>query len=85
MLRLVRPIRRFSFIRPLHNEGSSHHTLRRENGEIKIKVEPLPRINESIEKKRRRLLYQSRKRGILESDLLLSRFADRLGHLLLGN
>ncbi|GMG17992.1 hypothetical protein BVG19_g2505 [[Candida] boidinii] len=45
--------------------------------EIVIKVEPIPRPNESIEKKRRRLQYQSRKRGILESDLLLSRFSDR--------
>ncbi|GMG39182.1 unnamed protein product [Ambrosiozyma monospora] len=48
-----------------------------ENGELKIKVAPIPRPNEPIENKRRRLLYQSRKRGILESDLLLSRFADK--------
>jgi succinate dehydrogenase assembly factor 2 len=32
-------------------------------------------INESTETKRRRLLYQSRKRGMLENDLLLSNFA----------
>jgi succinate dehydrogenase assembly factor 2 len=31
--------------------------------------------NESIDIKRRRLLYQSRKRGMLENDLLLSNFA----------
>ena len=31
--------------------------------------------NEKIEVKRRRLLYQSRKRGMLENDLLLSNFA----------
>lgn len=31
--------------------------------------------NEPIETKRRRLLYQSRKRGMLENDLLLSNFA----------
>jgi succinate dehydrogenase assembly factor 2 len=31
--------------------------------------------NESTEVKRRRLLYQSRKRGMLENDLLLSNFA----------
>lgn len=31
--------------------------------------------NEPIEVKRRRLLYQSRKRGMLENDLLLSNFA----------
>ncbi|KAK7202531.1 Flavinator of succinate dehydrogenase-domain-containing protein [Myxozyma melibiosi] len=42
---------------------------------IEFKLEPLPRINEPIENKRARLLYQSRKRGILETDLILSRFA----------
>jgi len=36
---------------------------------------PLPRHNESIETMRARLVYQSRKRGTLESDLLLSTFA----------
>ena len=33
--------------------------------------------NESLEIKRRRLLYQSRKRGMLENDLLLSNFASK--------
>ncbi|EJC97717.1 DUF339-domain-containing protein [Fomitiporia mediterranea MF3/22] len=36
---------------------------------------PLPRHGESVEKMRARLVYQSRKRGTLESDLLLSTFA----------
>ena len=36
---------------------------------------PLPRHNESIDTLRARLVYQSRKRGTLESDLLLSTFA----------
>ncbi len=36
---------------------------------------PLPRPNEAIEQLRARLVYQSRKRGTLESDLLLSTFA----------
>lgn len=50
-----------------------------DEGEIKIefKLEPLPRPNEDTETKRARLLYQSRKRGILETDLLLSRFAKK--------
>jgi succinate dehydrogenase assembly factor 2 len=40
---------------------------------------PLPRLNETIETLRARLVYQSRKRGTLETDLLLSTFArDRL-------
>ncbi|VVT47378.1 uncharacterized protein SAPINGB_P001681 [Magnusiomyces paraingens] len=42
---------------------------------IELKIEPLPRPGEKIETKRARLLYQSRKRGILETDLLLSKFA----------
>ena len=43
-------------------------------------IEPpqrLERPNESPETKRRRLQYQSRKRGILESDLLCSTFAQK--------
>lgn len=37
--------------------------------------EPLPRPGETVETTRARLVYQSRKRGTLESDLLLSTFA----------
>lgn len=36
---------------------------------------PLPRPGETVETMRARLVYQSRKRGTLESDLLLSTFA----------
>ncbi|EON68514.1 hypothetical protein W97_07772 [Coniosporium apollinis CBS 100218] len=42
----------------------------------KFKVEPLRRTGEDANTTRARLLYQSRKRGTLESDLLLSTFAD---------
>jgi len=48
-------------------------------GEIEggqFKVEPLRRTGEDDNTLRARLLYQSRKRGTLESDLLLSTFAD---------
>jgi len=38
-------------------------------------ISPLSRQDESEEKLRARLVYQSRKRGTLESDLLLSTFA----------
>lgn len=42
---------------------------------------PLPvypkRPNEPLEKRKQRLLYQSRKRGMLENDLLLSTFAHK--------
>ncbi|PCH35396.1 DUF339-domain-containing protein, partial [Wolfiporia cocos MD-104 SS10] len=37
--------------------------------------EPLPRPGEKVETMRARLVYQARKRGTLESDLLLSTFA----------
>ncbi|KAI0754353.1 DUF339-domain-containing protein [Daedaleopsis nitida] len=43
---------------------------------------PLPRPGESVETMRARLVYQSRKRGTLESDLLLSTFAqEQLGRM----
>ncbi|KAH7912181.1 mitochondrial protein [Hygrophoropsis aurantiaca] len=43
---------------------------------------PLARPNEQVETLRARLVYQSRKRGTLESDLLLSTFArDHLGSM----
>jgi len=38
-------------------------------------IRPLPRYNEDERTIRARLVYQSRKRGTLESDLLLSTFA----------
>jgi succinate dehydrogenase flavin-adding protein (antitoxin of CptAB toxin-antitoxin module) len=41
-----------------------------------FKIEPLRRTGEDISTMRARLLYQSRKRGTLESDLLLSTFAE---------
>ncbi|AMD19068.1 HBR167Cp [Eremothecium sinecaudum] len=41
----------------------------------RIKVDPIKRVNEDLQTKRARLVYQSRKRGILETDLLLSGFA----------
>ncbi|KNC81566.1 hypothetical protein SARC_06123 [Sphaeroforma arctica JP610] len=38
-------------------------------------IPPISREGESIENKRKRLVYQVRKRGMLENDLLLSTFA----------
>ncbi|GMM50366.1 succinate dehydrogenase assembly factor [Starmerella bacillaris] len=40
-----------------------------------VRLEPAPRPNESIENKRARLLWQSRKRGILETCVILGKFA----------
>ncbi|KAK7756021.1 Succinate dehydrogenase assembly factor 2 mitochondrial [Diatrype stigma] len=42
----------------------------------KFRVEPVRRVGEDDKTMRARLIYQSRKRGTLESDLLLSTFAD---------
>lgn len=42
---------------------------------LRVKVAPIKRVNETLDNKKARLVYQSRKRGILETDLLLSRFA----------
>lgn len=47
---------------------------------LEMKIEPITRTGETIDVKRARLTYQLRKRGILESDLLLSRFAKRHLH-----
>jgi len=38
---------------------------------------PIDRTHETVESTRARLLYQSRKRGMLENDLLLSTFAHK--------
>lgn len=48
-----------------------------ENNDVVIRVQPLKREGESDLQLRKRLVYQSRKRGILETDLLLSRFAKK--------
>ncbi|EEQ37163.1 putative succinate dehydrogenase assembly factor [Clavispora lusitaniae] len=51
-----------------------------EYNELASRIEPVRRTGETLEIKRARLTYQSRKRGILESDLLLSRFAKKHLH-----
>lgn len=56
---------------------------RKENpsyNELAARIDPIVRTGETIDVKRARLTYQSRKRGILESDLLLSRFAKKHLH-----
>jgi hypothetical protein len=47
--------------------------------------DPVPRPNESLEALRARLVYQSRKRGTLESDLLMSTFAREHMHSMTEN
>lgn len=48
--------------------------------ELASRIDPIKRTGETIDIKRARLTYQLRKRGILESDLLLSRFAKKHLH-----
>ncbi|ODV69081.1 succinate dehydrogenase assembly factor 2, mitochondrial [Hyphopichia burtonii NRRL Y-1933] len=61
--------------RSLLNHGKPQNPVYNEG--ITMKIEPIQRTGETIDVKRARLVYQSRKRGILESDLLLSRFAKK--------
>ncbi|KAK4645419.1 Succinate dehydrogenase assembly factor 2 mitochondrial [Podospora pseudocomata] len=74
VLRTARP---FSSSKSSPDPGSlPNHEL--DVGELqgaKFKIEPLRRVGEEPDVMRARLLYQSRKRGTLESDLLLSTFA----------
>lgn len=64
-----------SGVRSFLNHGKPQNPVY--NAELTMKIEPIQRTGESIDVKRARLVYQSRKRGILESDLLLSRFAKK--------
>ncbi|KAI2606363.1 DUF339-domain-containing protein [Hypoxylon fragiforme] len=62
------------------SSSSSSHNGDMGVGELEgteFRVEPLRRTGEDDGTMRARLVYQSRKRGTLESDLLLSTFADR--------
>ncbi|KAF9882033.1 hypothetical protein CkaCkLH20_00069 [Colletotrichum karsti] len=62
---------------PIYTEKAVNHELGVGELEgIKFRVEPLRRVGEDERTMRARLLYQSRKRGTLESDLLLSTFAN---------
>ncbi|CEP61227.1 succinate dehydrogenase assembly factor SDH5 LALA0_S02e09604g [Lachancea lanzarotensis] len=45
------------------------------SSDVRLRIPPIKRVGETLERKKARLVYQSRKRGILETDLLLSRFA----------
>eukprot|EP01135_Chromosphaera_perkinsii_P000594 Nk52_evm1s132 gene=Nk52_evmTU1s132 len=42
-------------------------------------VAPIKRHNETLQVKKARILYQTRKRGILENDLIISTFFDKYG------
>lgn len=61
----------------LQGKPVKNYYVDEETNEIVIKVQPLKREGESLETMRKRLTYQSRKRGILETDLLMSRFAKK--------
>ena len=76
---LVTSARRFlATTAPRFNFSGNENTGELGLGELegaKFKIEPLRRVGEDDATKRARLIYQSRKRGTLESDLLLSTFA----------
>ena len=55
--------------------GGEEAAQRTEEEEAADRVKPIDRSGEETETRRARLVYQSRKRGILETDLLLSTFA----------
>lgn len=72
---LTRNTRNFSVaLRALMNYGKPQNPS---YNELASRIDPIKRTGETIDVKRARLTYQSRKRGILESDLLLSRFAKK--------
>ncbi|KAL0960170.1 hypothetical protein HGRIS_011804 [Hohenbuehelia grisea] len=76
----ARPARRFSNCRVLYADPwplphSPEHLASTTTPSDVPAPTPLPRPNESVDTLRARLVYQSRKRGTLESDLLLSTFA----------
>ncbi|KAI8625749.1 Flavinator of succinate dehydrogenase-domain-containing protein [Xylariaceae sp. FL1651] len=58
-----------------HKERSGEMAVGELEG-ASFKIEPLRRVGEDEKTMRARLVYQSRKRGTLESDLLLSTFAN---------
>ncbi|KAF7533709.1 hypothetical protein G7Z17_g13467 [Cylindrodendrum hubeiense] len=76
---LAQPIRPLSMTvsRRAADDNSSAELGVGELQGAKFKIEPLRRVGENDATKRARLVYQSRKRGILESDLLLSTFASK--------
>ncbi|KAF9073043.1 Flavinator of succinate dehydrogenase-domain-containing protein [Rhodocollybia butyracea] len=55
--------------------GTPEHLASTATPSDEARIKPLERRNESLETLRARLVYQSRKRGTLESDLLLATFA----------
>ncbi|GAO18068.1 uncharacterized protein UV8b_07352 [Ustilaginoidea virens] len=71
---LARPTAARALLRPPPRRLSSTLGVGELPG-VPFRVAPLRRSGEDDQTKRARLLYQSRKRGTLESDLLLSTFA----------
>lgn len=74
---LTRPnvIGRALMARQFHAKSSLRNEESKDDVTLRIRIPPIERTGESLDNKRARLIYQSRKRGILETDLLLSRFA----------
>ncbi|CAG8657456.1 93_t:CDS:1 [Acaulospora morrowiae] len=80
-----------SFIGPINLPSTIIRNLSSRNGKSnpsplisqqhkELGLSKISRPNETINQKRSRLIYQSRKRGILETDLILSTFAQKYLH-----
>jgi succinate dehydrogenase assembly factor 2 len=77
--------RSFSILRTLYKSSAENAPqITTEIDEVtkkeRVTINPIVRHNENIDTKRARLVYQSRKRGILETDLLLAGFAKKYLH-----
>ncbi|KIL61041.1 hypothetical protein M378DRAFT_187628 [Amanita muscaria Koide BX008] len=68
---MSRPVQKDPWLLP----NTPEHLTHTETSPDLPPPKPLERPNETVETMRARLVYQSRKRGTLESDLLLSTFA----------
>lgn len=71
---------RLLHISPIRKDGNADTILSEDMSEVKL--EPAYRPNEPTETKRARLFYQSRKRGILETCVILGKFGKEYLHTL---
>ncbi|SCU91541.1 LAFA_0F04390g1_1 [Lachancea sp. 'fantastica'] len=65
----------FRIVSPIVPASNFRNLACHYSSDVRLRIPPIKRVGETLERKRARLVYQSRKRGILETDLLLSRFA----------
>ncbi|KDQ58788.1 hypothetical protein JAAARDRAFT_128691 [Jaapia argillacea MUCL 33604] len=76
-LSTTRPVRGDPWVLPNTPEHIAQTEAASQSQSTQSVIPPLPRPNEKADTLRARLLYQVRKRGTLETDLLLSTFATK--------